>query len=102
MSKASERRKRLKEIGQRIANYRRHLSISQTEMAEKYHISKSVWSHYENGLRPFNIETAIDFAEVEKLGLDAIFRGLCRTEREKLMLRHPRETWNPEGDSPQK
>src|SRR5262245_21292942 len=90
-----------KEIGQRIANYRPHLSLSQAEMAEKYRTSKSVWSHYENGRRPLNQWLLIAFSDQEKLSIDAILKGVCKTERERLMIRHPSETWRVTVPDPQ-
>src|SRR5262249_53680154 len=87
---------RWKEIGQRVANYRRHLSITQEEMGKRYNCSKAVWCHYELGKRSFNIEVGLLFSEREQLDLNAIYKGIYKTSRERLMSRHPSETWRPD------
>jgi len=78
---------RRRESGRRIANYRRHLSMSQSEMAAKYGVSKPAWSHYESGRNVFGDVLMRAFSKNERLSLDAIFRGQCKTARERLMLR---------------
>lgn len=80
-----------REVGRRIANYRRHLSMSQAEMAARYGVSKPAWSHYETGRNFFDDRVMRSFAKGERLSLDAIFLGKCRTARERLMLSDPRD-----------
>jgi transcriptional regulator with XRE-family HTH domain len=77
---------RRREIGRRIASYRRHLSMSQAEMAARYGVKKPTWSHYESGRNIFGDALMMAFSKGERLSLDAIFLGRCRTARERLML----------------
>src|SRR5262245_36723981 len=95
-AKSNEVHKLLQGVGRRLLNYRLHMAETQEEMGKRYGVSKGAWSQFEAGKRKFNLEVALLFSITERLSLDAIYLGECETEKERLMIRHPRQTWAPE------
>jgi transcriptional regulator with XRE-family HTH domain len=67
MASAEER---MKKIGQRIANERERLGLTQSELAEKMGLTREMWGRYERGLNPLK-ESAME--RFEELGADSSY-----------------------------
>ncbi|MBQ2827672.1 MAG: helix-turn-helix transcriptional regulator [Clostridia bacterium] len=64
-----------KEMGLRIKNRRKKLSMTQEEMAEKLNISVKHFSEVERGIAGLSIENLIKVSDVLGLSLDYIIKG---------------------------
>jgi len=83
------------EVGHRLRNYRLHLYGSQEAFANKLQISRALLNLVERGRRPLTLKVALRLHRSDGLSLDAIYAGLIRTNKERLMLKPP------EGDPQQ-
>ena len=64
-----------KEMGLRIKNRRKKLSMTQEEIAEKLNISVKHFSEVERGIAGLSIENLIKISEILNLSLDYIIKG---------------------------
>jgi len=76
----------IKQLGQRIRESRRILSLTQQELAERAKISVSFLSMIERGDRVPHIETLAKLADALRVPLPEMFLGLGETEGSPRLL----------------
>src|SRR5216683_7053525 len=78
----------IKQLGQRIRESRRILSLTQEELAERAKISVSFLSMIERGDRVPHIETLAKLADALRVHLPEMFLGLGETSESSQTLLH--------------
>ena len=71
------------EIGVRLAKLRNKRSLSQTDIAKKFHIGQTTYSSYENGTRKIPLDLLDELAYFFNVSPNYLFRGNENTDEEK-------------------
>ncbi|MCD8241756.1 MAG: helix-turn-helix domain-containing protein [Lachnospiraceae bacterium] len=88
------------DFGQTLRTLRHYKGLTQEAISRELHISRQVYSHYENGRRTPDIATAIRIADFHQIPLQKLFKGLRPEdiprpdERQKFILLY--DSLNPE------